>query len=240
MDKNARGRWPDHEPLFFTIPVSLFSASVTVETGYKELRHLLQVAIKSANSTFSCVRWRDVACTLFDTWPHMLRGVLSKLLTFCISSLQNTISQLVKLNLPYSVLVLYNLIIRILCFNAHATCIHSNTCGRFDMIEPLDKTLPDFKSPARDVLSSNTAEHTICRRVIHTWSTDFFQFSIITLAKELRCSGNTDCSGSISMAFRRLGHMCCHISPTYWSPRILAQSIKYGKLSDAAIRMSWK
>ena len=37
------------------------------------------------------------------------------------------------------------------------TCIHSNTCGRFHMIEPLDKTLPDFKSPARDVPSSNTA-----------------------------------------------------------------------------------
>ena len=47
--------------------------------------------------------------------------------------------------------VLYNLIIRVLCFNAHVTCIHSNTCGRFDMIEPLDKTLPDVKSPARNV-----------------------------------------------------------------------------------------
>ena len=38
-----------------------------------------------------------------------------------------------------------------------------NTCGRFDMTEPLDKTLPDFKSPARDVLLSNTAERRICR-----------------------------------------------------------------------------
>ena len=62
-----------------------------------------------------------------------------------------------------TVLVLYNLIIRVLCFNAHVTCIHSNSCSRFDMIEPLDKTLPDFKSPARDVLSSNTAERRICR-----------------------------------------------------------------------------
>ena len=61
------------------------------------------------------------------------------------------------------VLVLYNLIIRVLCFNAHVTCIHSNTRGRFDMIEPLDKTLPDFKSPAHDVPSSNTAERRICR-----------------------------------------------------------------------------
>ena len=62
-----------------------------------------------------------------------------------------------------TVLFLYNLIIRVLCFNEHVTCIHSNTCGRFDMIEPLDKTLPDFKSPARDVPSSNTAERRICR-----------------------------------------------------------------------------
>ena len=54
-----------------------------------------------------------------------------------------------------AVLVLYKLIIRVLCFNAHVTCIHSNTCGRFDMIEPLDKMLPDFKSPARDVPSSS-------------------------------------------------------------------------------------
>ena len=62
-----------------------------------------------------------------------------------------------------TVLVLYNLIIRVLRFNARVTCIHSNKCGCFDMIEPLDKTLPDFKSPARDVPSSNTAERRICR-----------------------------------------------------------------------------
>ena len=62
-----------------------------------------------------------------------------------------------------TVLVLYNLIIRVLCFNALVTCIHSNKCGRFDMIEPLNKTMPDFKSPARDDLSSNTAERRICR-----------------------------------------------------------------------------
>ena len=62
-----------------------------------------------------------------------------------------------------TVLVLYNLTIRVLCFNGHVTCMHSNTCGCFDMIEPLDKTLPDFKSPARDVLTSNTAERRICR-----------------------------------------------------------------------------
>ena len=37
-----------------------------------------------------------------------------------------------------TVLVLYNLIIWVLCFNAHVTCIHSNTCGGFDMIEPLE------------------------------------------------------------------------------------------------------
>ena len=30
-------------------------------------------------------RWWDVACTLFDAWLHMLRGVLSKLLRSCIS-----------------------------------------------------------------------------------------------------------------------------------------------------------
>ena len=46
---------------------------------------LLNVAIKSANSTFSLVRRLDIACSLFDTCPHMLRGVLSKLLTFRIS-----------------------------------------------------------------------------------------------------------------------------------------------------------
>ena len=46
---------------------------------------LLHVATKSANSTFSLVRWWDVACSLFDTWPHILRGVLLKLLTFRIS-----------------------------------------------------------------------------------------------------------------------------------------------------------
>ena len=34
---------------------------------------------------FSLVRWWDVACTLFDAWLHMLRGVLSKLLRSCIS-----------------------------------------------------------------------------------------------------------------------------------------------------------
>ena len=64
-----------------------------------------------------------------------------------------------------TVLVLYNLIIWVLCFNAHVTCIHSNKCGRFDKIETLDKTLPDFKLhvPARDVPSSNTAERRICR-----------------------------------------------------------------------------
>ena len=62
-----------------------------------------------------------------------------------------------------TVLVQYNLIIRVLYFNAHVTCIHSNTCSRFDMIEPLDKTLPDFKSPATDFPSSNTAERIICR-----------------------------------------------------------------------------
>ena len=32
----------------------------------------------------------------------------------------------------------------------------------FDMIEPLDKMLPDFKSPALNVPSSNTAECRIC------------------------------------------------------------------------------
>ena len=62
-----------------------------------------------------------------------------------------------------TVLVLYNLIIRVSCFDAHVTCIHSNKCGRFDMIEPLNKTLPDFKSPAHDVPSSNTTEHRIWR-----------------------------------------------------------------------------
>ena len=46
---------------------------------------LLHVAIKSANSTFSLIRLWGVACSLFDTWPRMLRGVLSKLLTFRIS-----------------------------------------------------------------------------------------------------------------------------------------------------------
>ena len=49
---------------------------------------ILHVAIKSVNSTFSLVRWWDFACSLFDTWPHMLRGVLSKLRTFCISIIQ--------------------------------------------------------------------------------------------------------------------------------------------------------
>ena len=62
-----------------------------------------------------------------------------------------------------TVLVLYKVIIRVLYFNAHVTCIHSNTCGRFDMIEPLDNKLPDFKASARNVLSSNTTERRICR-----------------------------------------------------------------------------
>ena len=62
-----------------------------------------------------------------------------------------------------TVLVLYNLLIQILCFNGHVTCIHSNTCGYFDMIEPLDKTLQDFTSLASNVPSSNTAERRICR-----------------------------------------------------------------------------
>ena len=122
--------------------------------------------IKSANSTFSFVRRWDVACSLFDTWPHMLRGVLSKLLTFRISIIHCTeynFTISVLFRSVETVLVLYNLIIRVLCFNAHVTCINSNTCSRFDMIEPLNKTLPDFKSPARDVQSSNTTERRICR-----------------------------------------------------------------------------
>ena len=128
---------------------------------------VLHVAIKSANSKFSLFRWWGVACSLFDTWPHMLRGVLSKLLTFRISITEYnftiSVTQFALFGSLETVLVLYNLITRILCFNAHVTCIHSNTCGHFDMIEPLDKTLPDFKSPARDVPSSNTAERRICR-----------------------------------------------------------------------------
>ena len=62
-----------------------------------------------------------------------------------------------------TVLVLCNLVIRVLRFVAHVTCIHSNTCGRFNMIEHLDKTLPDFNSPAHHVPSSNMAERRICR-----------------------------------------------------------------------------
>ena len=74
-----------------------------------------------------------------------------------------SVTQFALLRFLETVLVLNNLIIRVLYFNVHVTCIHSNTCGRFDMIEPLDKTLPDFKSPARDVPSSNTAERRMCR-----------------------------------------------------------------------------
>ena len=62
-----------------------------------------------------------------------------------------------------TVLVLYNLIIRVLYFNEQVTCLHSNTCGCFDMIEPLDQTLPDFKSHAADVPLSNTTERRIWR-----------------------------------------------------------------------------
>ena len=32
-----------------------------------------------------------------------------------------------------TVLVLYNLILRVLCFNAHVTCIYSNTIGRHEV-----------------------------------------------------------------------------------------------------------
>ena len=41
---------------------------------------VLYVAIKFANLTFSLVRRWDITCTSFDTWLHILRGVLSKLL----------------------------------------------------------------------------------------------------------------------------------------------------------------
>ena len=126
--------------------------------------------LSSLQIHISLVRWWDVACSLFDTWPHMLPGVLSKLLTFHISIIHCyrvqfhiLITEFALFRSLETVLVLYNLIIRVLCFNAHVTCIHSNTCDCFDMIEPLDKTLADFKSPARDVLSSNTAEPRICR-----------------------------------------------------------------------------
>ena len=41
--------------------------------------------------------------------------------------------------------------------------VYIQTRGRFDMIELLEKTLLDFKSPARDVSSSITAERRICK-----------------------------------------------------------------------------
>ena len=40
-----------------------------------------------------------------------------------------SVSKFVLFRSLETVLVLYNLIISVLCFNAHVTCIHSNTCG---------------------------------------------------------------------------------------------------------------
>ena len=62
-----------------------------------------------------------------------------------------------------TVLVLYNLIIRVVCFNGHVTCNTYTQTHAVVLIEPLDKTLPDFKSSARDLPSSNTADRRMCR-----------------------------------------------------------------------------
>ena len=41
--------------------------------------------------------------------------------------------------------VLYQLITWVLCYNAHITCLHSNTCDRLDMTEPLNKNASRFQ-----------------------------------------------------------------------------------------------
>ena len=46
--------------------------------------HLLHVAIKSANSTFSCVRWQDVACRWFEIWQHFIEGFYHIKRTTCV------------------------------------------------------------------------------------------------------------------------------------------------------------
>ena len=109
---------------------------------------LLHVGIKSANSTFSLVRWWDITCSLSEPDCTCCKGVLSKLLTFHVLIIHRyrykcTIS-VTQLVMQYfrsleTILDLYNLIIGLLCFNAYITSIHSNTCGRFGMIEPLIK-----------------------------------------------------------------------------------------------------
>ena len=98
----------------------------------------------------------------------MLQGVLSKLLTFHVLIIHRyrykcTIS-VTQLVMQYfrSLETILDLIIGLLCFNAYITSIHSNTCGRFDMIETLIKTLSDLKSPACGVPSSSKAERRIC------------------------------------------------------------------------------
>ena len=117
---------------------------------------LLRFAIKSVNSTFGPFIWWD-ACTSFDTWLHLLRGILSKLLTLRFHcdylSLQNTNSQyksvthfaLFQVFRGKTCCILYKLIPvkQVQC--CVLIMLYSNALGLFDMIEPFDKYATRFE-----------------------------------------------------------------------------------------------
>ena len=132
---------------------------------YYTLRSSLQIQRSALldEGMMSCAHYLTPGCTCCEGFYQNYSHPVCRLFFVTEYNFTISVTQFALFRSLKTVRVLYKIIIRVLCFNAHVTCINSKTCGRFDMIEPLDKTLSDFKSPARDVPSYNAAEHRICR-----------------------------------------------------------------------------
>ena len=132
---------------------------IVIYLWYKRYEYILHVDIPWYGkifiniSTFSLVRWWDVACSLFDTWLQILRGVLPKLLTSRISIIHRYIIQIQNKCKSFALFQVFRDSTSLFCITLayeyrvlmHMQYIYiyiyiyiySNTCGHFDMIEPV-------------------------------------------------------------------------------------------------------
>ena len=73
-----------HPPSFTAHMHTQVEGGLNREICTPPLKKILHVAIKSANSTFSCVRWRDVACRWFEIWQCFIQGFYHIKTTACV------------------------------------------------------------------------------------------------------------------------------------------------------------
>ena len=64
----------DPSQLFLFVPTLTSTFVYTINDNFHSIIFVLNVATKSANSMFSRVGWRDVACRWFEIWQRFIEG----------------------------------------------------------------------------------------------------------------------------------------------------------------------